>query len=184
MHFDSLEKSFLFLGVFNPWEVVCVCVCLRDYMTRTYANLYETYAAVLSKRSSSRTYLSDYSCTENLGFFKTALEPDDVFVKEYIERCMSRGLPYLQTILQASPSRQEHMLRDHIKEMCEFLTGALEENTYDFSYRTQRYLHWINETEERFTSDTVDEPNAAWLWSTGNKCEILYNLKPDLSKWG
>ena len=76
------------------------------------------------------------------------------------------------------------MLRDNILEMCPFLTAALEETPYDFSYRTEYYHDWINQAELRFTSDAVEKPNATWSWSNGNKVEIMYNQKPDLSKWG
>ena len=50
------------------------------------------------------------------------------------------------------------MLRDNILEMCPFLTEALGETPYDFSYRTQHYHDWINQAELRFTSHTVGKP--------------------------
>lgn len=171
--FNITEKSFLFLNLFPPWENEEIA-CVVDYMKRKYATLYEKHATALSKRPAD-----EFCCSGRRG-----LEPDDVMLDEYIERCISRGIPHLQTILQAPSPKQVKMLWDNMLEMGYFLTGLVEETPYDFMSHTQRYHDWMNQAELRFTKDTFGNPNAAWPWSTGNKVEILYNERPELIEWG
>ena len=125
IHFDAMEISFLFLNLFTPWEVEEIA-CVRTYLTRKYRGLYEKYADDLSE-STDTVFPSD-SCNSSQRF----VEPNDVSLNNYVERCISLGIPYLQNISQVPPERQVEMLRHKILEMCSFITDALYETPYDY----------------------------------------------------
>ena len=150
-------------------------------MERRYKDLYEKHEIESSQPSAKETDRSD---KDNCRSGNRIVEVNDLWLNEYVERCISYGLPYLQTVLQSSPPRQIEILRHNILIFRSFLSDALDEYPSEFVHQDQRFNDWINQVESPFTSDTIKGPNAAWLWSTGNKIEINYTRKSKLIDWG
>ena len=98
---------------------------------------------------------------------------------------MSHGLVFLLQISRASSDDQVYMLRKNLLDTHFFLTRTLEEEPYDFVYRTDAYTNWINKSLLQFASDS-EGPNAAWTWSNGDVQE-LFPFEPEKKvprKWG
>lgn len=106
-------------------------------------------------------------------------------LEHYEERCMSHGLGFLRRISQASAFDQVCMLRKNLIDTHFFLTRTLEEEPYDYVYRTNAFGDWINKLALRFVGDS-DGPNAAWTWSNGGSVELFpfQPSKENLRKWG
>ena len=111
---------------------------------------------------------------------------------------MSHGLVFLLHISRASSDDQEYMLWKNLLNTHFFLTRTLEEEPYDYVYRTERFTNWINKSPLRFASDS-EGPNAAWTWSNGDvqelfpfqprkkvlrKCGYVMWDKERLDRWG
>lgn len=98
---------------------------------------------------------------------------------------MSHGLGFLRKISQASPFDQVRMLKKNLIDIHLFLTRAMEEEPYDYVYRTDAFGDWINKLPLRFVDDSSG-PNAAWTWSNGDIVE-LFSFQPPkegLRQWG
>ena len=98
---------------------------------------------------------------------------------------MSHGLVFLLQIIRASSDNQVYMLRKNLLDTSFFLTRTLEEEPYDYVYRTDLFNNWINRSPLRFASDN-EGPNAAWTWSNGDVQE-LFPFEPQKKiprKWG
>lgn len=183
--FDNDDKSWLFLHLFPTWEVDEIA-CVWDYTTQKYAMLYKKYATELSVHSAhyDDDKVDEYDSTYS--YMDRIVEPDDVMIDDYVESCNSRGLVYLRSMLQAaaSPPRQIEMLRENAWEFGDSLRDVLMAPPYDHTFPTQGYIDWTNRVELRFTNDTVKDVNAAWVWSTGGRVEIMYARWYELIEWG
>lgn len=87
--------------------------------------------------------------------------------------------------MKASHEDQMRILRENSGIEYSSLSGALEEDGPD--WEDPLYDAWTNGAFLGFDGDSDrDGPNAAWVWSTGNKVEIRYNQysKEGLRKWG
>ena len=98
---------------------------------------------------------------------------------------MSNRLGFFKKISQASAPEQSHMLAENMYEIFSFLTLALEEDPYYYTYYNDDHDRWAAQEDQRFVSD-VRGPNGAWCWSNENKGQILYvdGVKEDLRRWG
>ncbi len=100
---------------------------------------------------------------------------------------MSLGLLFLCRLLNASSATQQaSLLKQNIYCDRAFLTEALEEDPFDWVYRTDMDTAAEDGQELLFEDDSlVDDPNAAWPWSTNQKVETLYfqERKQPLRKW-
>ena len=98
---------------------------------------------------------------------------------------MSHGLDFLRRISQASASDQVSMLRKNLIDTHFFLTRTLEEEPYDYVYRTNAFIDWINKVALRFVDDS-EGFNAAWAWSNGGVVELFpfQPSKENPRKWG
>lgn len=98
---------------------------------------------------------------------------------------MSHGLCFLRRICQAPAFDQVCMLRNNLIDTHFFLTRTLEEEPYDYVYRTNIFNDWVNKLALRFLNDN-DGPNAAWTWSNGDAVELFpfQPSKEKLRKWG
>lgn len=100
---------------------------------------------------------------------------------------MSLGLPFLCRLLSAPSAVQKaSILGEDI--FCDggFLTGALQDDPYDWVYQTDMYTAAEDGQELLFEDDSlVDGPNVAWPWSTNQKVDILYfqEHKQPLRRW-
>lgn len=92
---------------------------------------------------------------------------------------MSLGLPFLQRVLQATTiASRAKVLKNHLWDGCEFLTHALNTESYDsMGFETDANTAWEAGESIEFPEggdDLADGMNAAWPWSTGYKAEVLY----------
>ena len=198
---DAQDKSFLFLYLFQPWEVEEVaCVC--DYITHRYAELCKECKSELQGVTRGKGYQSagpwyythflelppesenmvDQAQTSVSGTANVWL----VYGEENcLEHHLSLGLGFFRTCMSASREDQMSMLRVDPSVRYSSLPSALKHNRAEFDYPMDDSSEDGDFLEFNGDSDE-DGPNAAWTWLTGNKDEIRYNQsdKRDLRHWG
>lgn len=159
---DCMDMCHLFLNQFPPWEVEEIA-CIRDYIIGRYAQLFAKHEHELPRHPSQGP--PEDSSGDDMPF-------EDIMLEHYQERCMSHGLSFLRRISQASTFEQVRMLRKNLIDTHFFLTRTLEEEPYDYVYRTNAFDDWVNKLPLRFVDD-CDGPNAAWTWSNGDMVELF-----------
>lgn len=86
----------------------------------------------------------------------------------YHEHYLILGLSFFHTLMKASHEDQMRLLRENSGIEYFSLSSALEEDGLMYYALTNRAFLSFKSDSDR------DGPNAAWVWSTGNKVEIRY----------
>jgi len=100
------------------------------------------------------------------------------------------GIAWFHRFATASLQNKRSMIGKHTQSAAfglgGMLTKALNVEPYDYSFRTETNRAYLEGQAMYIGSDCLKEPNSAWVWSSGNKVQVLYNEanKQSLRKWG